>query len=96
MNRESKRRAAREQARTEGRPTVANEPAKAPTAGKKSRTSPVEFLGEVRSELRKVAWPNRKELVNYTIVVLVVSIVLTLMVYGMDEVIRRAVVNTLG
>ena len=95
MNRESKRRAARDQARAEGRPTVAGEPAKAPATGK-SKTSPVEFLGEVRSELRKVAWPNRKELVNYTIVVLVTSIVLTLLVWGMDEVIRRAVINTLG
>jgi preprotein translocase subunit SecE len=95
MNRESKRRAARAQARAEGRPTVASEPAKAPAPGK-SKTSPVEFLGEVRSELRKVAWPNRKEVVSYTIVVLVTTLVLTLIVYGMDYIIREAVVNTLG
>jgi len=29
------------------------------------------YLREVRAELRKVAWPTRKELVTYTVVVLV-------------------------
>lgn len=60
------------------------------------RTGPLQFLKEVRGELRKVAWPNRKELVSYTIVVLVVSLILTLLVYGFDQVIRNAVINTLG
>jgi preprotein translocase subunit SecE len=62
----------------------------------RSRTGPVQFLREVRSELRKVAWPNRHELVSYTIVVLVTSVVLTLVVWGFDFVIREAVINTLG
>lgn len=81
---------AREQptARTAGADAVAPE---APT-----RTGPVQFLREVRGELRKVAWPNRHELVNYTIVVLVMSLVLTLVVWGFDFVIREAVINTLG
>lgn len=34
-------------------------------------TRAARFLREVRAELRKVHWPNRKELVTYTIVVLV-------------------------
>ncbi len=29
------------------------------------------YLREVRAELRKVVWPSRKELVTYTLVVLV-------------------------
>ncbi|HOB91671.1 MAG: preprotein translocase subunit SecE [Bacillota bacterium] len=29
------------------------------------------FFKDVRSELRKVAWPNRKELTSYTAIVLV-------------------------
>ena len=32
---------------------------------------PGQFLREVRSELRQVAWPNRSEVVNYTTVTLV-------------------------
>jgi preprotein translocase subunit SecE len=90
MSRESERRAAREERRTANQASAASE------AAEEKRTSPVEFLGEVRSELRKVAWPSRKEVISYTIVVLVTSLVLTLLVWGMDYVIRNAVINTLG
>lgn len=90
MSRESERRAEREERRTAKQASAAAESAS------EKRTSPAEFLGEVRSELRKVAWPSRKEVVSYTIVVLIVSTLLTLAVWGMDEVIRRAVFNTLG
>ena len=48
------------------------------------RTPPVQFLREVRGELRKVAWPSRAETVNYSIVVLVTVVVLTAMIYGLD------------
>ena len=48
------------------------------------RTSPVQFVREVRGELRKVAWPSRAETVNYSIVVLVTVVVLTAMIYGLD------------
>lgn len=90
MSRESERRAEREQRRTADKASAAAE------TPKEKRTSPVEFLGEVRSELRKVAWPSRKEVGSYTVVVLVVSTILTLLVWGMDYVIRNAVINTLG
>ena len=39
------------------------------------RTSPAQFVGEVRSELRKVNWPTRTEVINYSIVVLVTVLV---------------------
>jgi len=48
------------------------------------RTPPIQFLREVRGELRKVAWPSRAETVNYSIVVLVTVVVLTAMIYGLD------------
>ena len=48
------------------------------------RTRPIQFLREVRGELRKVAWPSRPETVNYSIVVLVTIIVLGAMIYGLD------------
>ena len=91
MNREDKRRGGREERRTEGIKSAASEPAKG-----SGRTSPKQFLREVRGELRKVAWPNRKEVTSYTIVVLITTLVLVGIVWGMDEVIRRAVINTLG
>lgn len=36
------------------------------------------YFREVRSELRKVTWPTRPELVTYTVVVLVVVAVVSL------------------
>jgi preprotein translocase subunit SecE len=90
MNREDKRRGGREERRTEGIRSAASEPTRS------TRTSPKQFLREVRGELRKVVWPNRKEVTSYTIVVLVTTAVLVGIVWGMDEVIRRAVINTLG
>jgi preprotein translocase subunit SecE len=51
---------------------------------KEARTKPRQFLREVRAELRKVAWPSRPEVVNYSIVVLVAVIVLTAIIAGLD------------
>ncbi len=49
------------------------QPRKAPAprsqdAPKEKRATPREFLKEVRGELRKVAWPTRAEVVNYSII----------------------------
>ena len=90
MNREDKRRGSREERRTEGMKSAGSEPTRS------NRTSAKQFLREVRGELRKVVWPNRKEVTSYTIVVLITTLVLVGIVWGMDEVIRRAVINTLG
>jgi len=60
------------------------------------RTPVPQFLREVRSELRKVNWPSREQIVSYTVVVLVLTLVLTSFVWGADEVIRRIIINTLG
>ena len=51
---------------------------------KKKRTSPMQFLREVRLELRKVDWPTRQELTTYSTVVLVTITVLTAFVFGVD------------
>lgn len=95
MNRDDKR-AQRRQARDEasaGDPAAAVPVGATEAAGEtavaRGRTPPTQFIREVRSELRKVAWPSRKEVVNYTIVVLVVTLVLTLLTFGMDYVFRE-------
>ena len=60
-----------------------------PQESKETRATPVEFLREVRGELRKVAWPTRSEIINYSIIVLVAVVVLTsfiaLVDYGVSE-----------
>jgi preprotein translocase subunit SecE len=42
------------------------------------------FLKEVRSELRKVTWPNRKELLSYTIIVFVTVVVVASLIWVLD------------
>jgi len=48
------------------------------------------FLREVKAELKKVSWPNRKELVAYTGVVFVSVLVVALMVWIVDAVFSEA------
>jgi preprotein translocase subunit SecE len=91
MSREDDRHAERDARRTADQPSAGSETA----APERTRTKPTQFLREVRSELRKVAWPNRKELGSYTVVVLVTSLVLTMLIWGFDTIVREAVQNTL-
>ena len=63
-------------------------------AGAVSRT--VRFLREVVAELRKVIWPTRKELVTYTIVVLVFVSFMVAFVYGLDAVFAWSVFRVFG
>lgn len=42
---------------------------------KVERTSPAQYLKEVRLELKKVAWPSRQEVITFTIIVLVVVVI---------------------
>ena len=55
------------------------------------RTSPAQFAKEVRSELRKVAWPSRTETINYSMIVIVTVAVFTAMVFGLDWVFSELV-----
>ena len=68
--------------------------AAAPTE-KKKRTGARQFLKEVRQELRKVDWPSRRELISYTVVVLVTVVVMTSCVFGLDFVFSKLIFNVL-
>ena len=50
-------------------------------------------MREVRGELKKVAWPTKAEVVTSTIVVLMAVIVMTLLIFGMDYVFAKGVLN---
>ena len=52
----------------------------------KERTSPVQYVREVRDEMRKVAWPHWPEVRRYAIIVLVTVVVITAIVGGLDSV----------
>jgi preprotein translocase subunit SecE len=50
-----------------------------------------EFTQDVLAEFRKVTWPSRQELINSTVVVIVVTVVLALFLGAVDIVLARAV-----
>jgi preprotein translocase subunit SecE len=62
---------------------------------KRKRASVRQFLREVRLELKKVDWPTRKELITYTVVVLVTITVLTSFVFAIDWVFAKLIFNLL-
>ena len=62
----------------------------------RERTSPRHFLSEVRGELRKVAWPSRQEVINSTIVVLIMVTVMTALIFGFDYASAKAVLFLYG
>ena len=91
MNRETKRLLQRQgQIDDEGNPSVGTrrQPPRVATQGGPravaERTRPVEFLREVRGELRRVAWPSRPETLNAAVVVLIAVVVLTAAIFGLD------------
>jgi preprotein translocase subunit SecE len=94
MNRQQKRMLQRQgQLGADGAPAARRrQPPPAPRP-KEERTTPVQFVREVRGELRKVAWPTRPEVINYSIIVLVAVVLLTAYVaaldYGFGEVLLK-------
>ncbi len=62
----------------------------------RERASFVQFMREVRQELRRVAWPSRQELVTFTIVTVVTTAILTGIIFGMDFVFKKGVLIALG
>ncbi|MGY9075358.1 MAG: preprotein translocase subunit SecE [Acidimicrobiales bacterium] len=63
------------------------------TAAAKERTSPAQFVGEVRGELRKVVWPTREELINYSVVVFLTIVILTSIIAGLDYITGEGVLR---
>ena len=52
---------------------------------------PGQFLREVRSELRQVAWPNRSEVINYTTVTLVTLLSLMVLIFILNYAFAKGV-----
>ena len=65
-------------------------------APERSRTSPAAFLREVRGELKRVAWPSRREVASYSLVVLVTVALFTVYVFGLDQAFGQVVFRIFG
>ena len=82
----------RRMAQKQGSDKPARAPERRPAQGQTSeRTSPAQFLSEVRGELRRVAWPTRSEVINSTIIVLIAVVFMTSLIFGADYLWAKAV-----
>jgi preprotein translocase subunit SecE len=61
-----------------------------------ARTSPFEFIQQVRTEVAKVTWPTRRETVVTTAMVLAMSIAVALFFLAADWVLSNVVTLILG
>lgn len=87
LNREQKRLLQRRgSVGADGAPAPPEAKQRAPKSPSQARTSPVQFVREVRSELGKVAWPTRTETINYSLVVLLALAILIAAIFGLDYV----------
>ena len=84
MNRQMKRMMQRQgQLAPDGTP-ARREPPRPAARPPKERIGAAEYARQVRAELRKVAWPTRAEVINYSIIVLIALLVLTALIFALD------------
>ncbi|MBI1366411.1 MAG: preprotein translocase subunit SecE [Alphaproteobacteria bacterium] len=62
---------------------------------KKKRTGLFEFIGQVRSEMRKVTWTGRNELVISTVMVLIMVALMAIFFFFVDWALRYGVCHLL-
>ena len=56
-----------------------------------AKTSPAEFVKQVRQETAKVTWPTRRETMVTTIMVLIMTSILAVFFLGVDQILGRIV-----
>jgi preprotein translocase subunit SecE len=89
MNRELRRLQAKEEKRLRERRKAV------PDRRKRERVGFRQFLHEVRTELKRVAWPSRREVMTFTAVTLITSGVVTLYTFALDLGFKEAVLTFL-
>jgi preprotein translocase subunit SecE len=96
MNRQTKRMLQKQgQLGADGEPRAQKRRPPPPAKNRDARVGPAQFVREVRGELRKVAWPTRAEVIQYSIVVLVAVVLLTALIFGLDYVFGEFVLKLL-
>ena len=61
-----------------------------------ARTSPAEFLRQVRQEVSRVTWPSRKELIQTTAMVFLMAVTVAVFFFLVDEALSVLVRFLLG
>jgi preprotein translocase subunit SecE len=88
MNRELRRLQEKEEKRTRDR-------RRGQQQRRRDRVGIRQFLSEVRTELKRVAWPSRREVTTFTIVTLITAGFVTLFTFGLDFGFKNAVLSLL-
>ena len=88
MNRELRRLQEKEEKRARDRRSKGQA-----TRPKRERVGLRQFFSEVRTELKRVAWPSRQETVTFTVVTLITSVFVTLYAFGLDILFKRTVLQ---
>jgi preprotein translocase subunit SecE len=47
-------------------------------------TKPIQYIKEAQVEIQKVTWPTRKQSLQYTAIVVIISVVSTVVLGGLD------------
>ena len=81
---------------TQTRGPAPDRAAKPKGPAKQERTTPAQFVTEVRDELRKVVWPTRKELITYTTSALIFILVMVGIVTSLDTGLTNLVFKIFG
>ena len=61
-----------------------------------AKTSPIEFINQVRQETSKVVWPSRRETVMTAVMVMIMTTLLGLFFLGVDSVFETIVKSLLS
>ncbi len=56
----------------------------------------VKYFREARAEMRKVTWPTREEAINLTSIVLIVTVLMSLLLWGLDVVFDNIMLRLIG
>ena len=61
-----------------------------------AKTNPLQFVQQVRSEVSKVVWPSRREVVVTSVMVFIMAVLTALFFFFVDWMIRLGLQGILG
>jgi len=90
MNRELRRLQAKEEERAKERRAGAVQQRR-----RRERVPFRQFVSEIRTELKRVAWPSRREVTTFTLVTLITAGFVTLYTFTLDLTLKQGVLKLL-
>ena len=60
------------------------------------KTTPAQFVRQVKQEISKITWPSRSETMQGTVIVVIMSLVLAIFLLAVDTVFAKAVKIIVG